>query len=268
MMSESERARRYDAWFSTPLGRAMDAAEERAVMELADPHPGERALDAGCGTGIYTRRLLERGAAVTGIDLDLEMMGAARLKAPAATFVEADVTALPFPDSTFDLSLAVTLLCFVDDAERAVAELARVTRPGGRVVLAELNRWSLWAAWRRIKGWRGSETWRHVRFFSPGDLAILLRQGGARNIRTAAAAYLPPAAPEWLRARAPALERRAKRLGSVGAAFSLARGEVAASSAPQALASAMRGGALGTAAPPQRGPSHVGAGRSQGSPRR
>jgi ubiquinone/menaquinone biosynthesis C-methylase UbiE len=73
----------------------MDAAEAQAVLELAAPSPGERVLDAGCGTGLYTRRQLERGAVVSGIDADPGMLAAARLKAPAATLVEGDVTALP-----------------------------------------------------------------------------------------------------------------------------------------------------------------------------
>jgi ubiquinone/menaquinone biosynthesis C-methylase UbiE len=222
----SDRAARYEAWFFTPLGRAMDAAEAAAVLELAAARPGERVLDAGCGAGVYTRRLLAAEATVTGLDSDPQMLAAARLKAPSATLVEGDVTALPFADGTFDLSLAVTLLCFVEHPQRAVEELVRVTRPGGRVVLAELGRYSLWAAWRRAKGWRGSDTWKDAHFFTPGELAALLRRAGAANVRTRAAAYLPPGAPSWLHARAASLERRARRLGSLGAAFSLARGEM------------------------------------------
>jgi ubiquinone/menaquinone biosynthesis C-methylase UbiE len=222
----SETAARYDAWFITPLGRVMDAAEARAVLDLARPRPGERALDAGCGTGIYTRRFAERGAEVTGVDTDPEMLAAARLKVPSATLLEGEVTELPFADASFDLSLAVTLLCFVEDAQSAVRELVRVTRPGGRVVLAELNRWSPWAAWRRVKAWRGSETWRAAHFYSPRELARLLRDAGAQRVRSEAAAYLPPGAPAWLRARAASHERRWRRLGSIGAAFSLARGDV------------------------------------------
>lgn len=91
----SERASRYDAWFATPLGRAMDVAEARAVLGLADPQPGERALDVGCGNGIYTRRLAECGAAVTGLDADREMLAAARVKTPQATFVEGRVAGIP-----------------------------------------------------------------------------------------------------------------------------------------------------------------------------
>lgn len=222
----SEAAVRYDAWFTTPLGQAMDAAEAQAVLTLAAPRAGERALDAGCGTGIYARRLAESGAEVVGVDTDPEMIAATRLKVPTATAVEADVTALPFPDDSFDLSLAVTLLCFVERPERAVAELERVTKPGGRVVLAELNRWSPWAAWRRVKGWGGSQVWREARFYSPGELVRLLRDAGAERVQSEAAAYLPPGAPAWLRVRAPSCERRARRLGSIGAAFSLARADL------------------------------------------
>jgi SAM-dependent methyltransferase len=152
-------------------------------------------LDAGCGTGIYTRRLLAAGATVTGLDSDPQMLAVARLKAPSATLLEGDVTALPFADGTFDLSLAVTLLCFVEHPQRAVEELVRVTRPGGRVVLAELGRYSLWAAWRRAKGRRGSDTWKDAHFFTPGELAALLWRAGAANVRTRTAAYLPPALP-------------------------------------------------------------------------
>lgn len=80
--ASSGRAARYDAWFSTPLGAAMDAAEAAAVLALAAPRAGERALDAGRGTGIYTRHLLAAGATVTGVDCDPEVLTAASVKAP------------------------------------------------------------------------------------------------------------------------------------------------------------------------------------------
>lgn len=105
-----ERAARYDAWFTTPLGSAMDAAESETVLALADPRPGDRALDAGCGTGLYRRRLLDRGATVTGVDRDRAILAAARVRAPATTLVEGEITELPFERDTFDLTLAVTLL--------------------------------------------------------------------------------------------------------------------------------------------------------------
>ena len=60
----------------------MDAAEPRAVLELADPRPGDRALDAGCGTGLYTRRLGERGATLMAASLERNDAGRLRVRAP------------------------------------------------------------------------------------------------------------------------------------------------------------------------------------------
>jgi hypothetical protein len=77
-----------------------------------------------------------------------------------------------------------------------------------------------------VKGWRGSAPWTNARFYTPRDLAALLQEAGARDLHTASAAYLPPAAPAWLRTRGASFERRARRLGSFGAAFSLARGVI------------------------------------------
>jgi ubiquinone/menaquinone biosynthesis C-methylase UbiE len=59
---------------------------------------------------------------------------------------------LPFEDASFDLVIAVTVLGFVPDAQRAVGEMARVLVPGGRVVLGELGRYSVRAAERRVRG--------------------------------------------------------------------------------------------------------------------
>ena len=223
----ADRASAYDAWYATPLGAAAHARERAIVERLAGPHAGERALDAGCGTGIYTVWLAERGLEVTGVDRDPAMLAAARRKVPNAVFLEADVTALPFPDGEFDLALAVTLFCFLDERERqaAAAELVRLTKPGGRVVIGELARYSLWAAQRRLKGWRGSSTWRNAHFTTAGELRELLERAGAANVETRHGLYLPPWSNRALVTRAPKIEQLARRLGPLGAAFVAARGE-------------------------------------------
>lgn len=196
------------------------------MLGLARPLAGELALDAGCGTGIYTTRLIDAGIEVTGVDIDPEMLAAARIKAPGATFVEGDLAALPFVDDRFDLTIAVAVLCFVPDPDAATRELVRVTRPGGRIVIGELNRTSLWAARRRLKGLLGRAPWRQARFFGPGSLADLLRRAGTRDVHTETAAYLQPGMPGWLIDRAEAVERRGARFGRFGATFVAARGEV------------------------------------------
>ena len=221
------RAAAYDAWYQTPLGKAAHEIERATVAELARPAQGERALDAGCGTGIYSAWLVSQGLQVEALDRDPEMLAAAQEKAPAARCIEGDATALPFADGEFDLALAVTLFCFLDAAQRAAAarELVRVVRPGGRVVVGELARYSLWAAERRIKGWRGSTTWRQAHFTTACELRRLLRNAGATVVTARYGLYLPPWDEPWLVRRADAIERLGRPLGALGAAFVVARTE-------------------------------------------
>jgi ubiquinone/menaquinone biosynthesis C-methylase UbiE len=226
-----DRAARYDAWYATPLGAASHRFELAAVAEVARALPGEAALDAGCGTGIYTAWLSERGLRVVGVDRDEAMLTVARARAPQASFARGLVTELPFAAAEFDLVLAVTVLCFLTPDERraAAGELVRVTRPGGRVVLGELARFSLWAAQRRVKGWWGSETWRAARFTSAGELVSLLREAGGRPAGAARhAVYLPPVDRGLVTRHAGGFERLGQLLGPVGAAFVVVRAEIGA----------------------------------------
>ena len=222
-----DRAAAYDAWYATPLGAASHGIELALVESLARPEAGERVLDAGCGTGIYTAWLAEQGADVTGLDVDPVFLAAAREKAPGARLVEGDAARLPFADGEFDLALAVTLLCFLSEAERAAAarELLRVTRPGGRVVVGELARFSLWAAQRRVKVWRGSKTWKAAHFTTAGELRRLLLAAGAATVTARYGLYLPPVDRPAIVARAGTFERVGRVLGPLGAAFVAVRAE-------------------------------------------
>lgn len=182
---------------------------------------GRRVLDAGCGDGVLCLRLAAAGGEVTGFDADPHMLEAARShcdrSGTSVAFVEGDIQALPFADNSFDVVVAVTVLCFVKDAERAVHEMARVLRSGGRLVIGELGRYSLWAAERRLAGWFGSPTWRNGVFRSAGELEQLANAAGLHVARVRGSIYYPPCnlCARWL---AP-LDRRFAKVAIIGADF-------------------------------------------------
>lgn len=106
----------------------MGEAEAAALIRLGGLGAGVSLLDAGCGSGWFTRRFARTGCTVTGVDRDAAMLAYARRRDAAARYVQADMTALPFRVQSFDIATAVTSLCFVRDEERAIAELLRVAR--------------------------------------------------------------------------------------------------------------------------------------------
>ncbi|HWD01369.1 MAG TPA: class I SAM-dependent methyltransferase [Amycolatopsis sp.] len=111
----------------------------RAVARALDLRPGQRALDVACGTGTSARALARPGVEVVGCDFSPGMLAVARRRVPELRFVPGDALDLPFQDGSFD---AVTIsfgLRNVNDRVRALAEMHRVVRPGGRVVVAEYS---------------------------------------------------------------------------------------------------------------------------------
>lgn len=99
-------------------------------------HRTERLLDAGCGPGGNGAWLAEHGA-VVGVDLSPDALAFVRTRRPATAPVQASVESLPFADDVFDAVVGLTVLYTVPDDDAALHELARVTRPGGAIVLVE-----------------------------------------------------------------------------------------------------------------------------------
>jgi ubiquinone/menaquinone biosynthesis C-methylase UbiE len=116
------------------------AAElELHVLRLLSPLGGsERALDAGCGLGALALALAPHVAELVGVDDDAEAIAAAQRDAPGnVTFVVGDVTHLTFPAGQFDVAGCLGVLHRVRRPELVVSELARVVRPGGRILVAD-----------------------------------------------------------------------------------------------------------------------------------
>ncbi len=120
-------------------GNPIIALEQPVVWSILAGLPPGRALDAACGTGRHARRLVDLGWTVTGVDLTPEMLEHARAAVPEATFEEGDLRALPAPDASFDAVVCGLALAHLPDPLPALAELARVLRPGGEAVVTTLH---------------------------------------------------------------------------------------------------------------------------------
>jgi demethylmenaquinone methyltransferase/2-methoxy-6-polyprenyl-1,4-benzoquinol methylase len=131
-------AKRYDL-FNSVLSLGQVHAWRRATVQAIEPRPGQRILDLAAGTGTSTAAIAESGAYVVASDISIGMLTQGRKQQPHLDFVAGDALALPFPDDTFE---AVTISYGLRNVERtldALVEMRRVTRPGGRLVIAEFS---------------------------------------------------------------------------------------------------------------------------------
>jgi ubiquinone/menaquinone biosynthesis C-methylase UbiE len=186
----------YARWRSSRLGQITDALERQLLFELLGPVADKTLLDVGCGDGELASKLARSGAIVTGVDTDPAMIAAARRRAEVEDIqlhlVEGRAETLPFDGAVFERVVAVTVLCFIRDAERAIGEMARVLKPGGQLVIGELGRWSWWATHRRIRGWLGDPTWRVAKFRTAAGLRRLARAAGLDVVEARGAVHYPP----------------------------------------------------------------------------
>lgn len=131
-----------EAWIADMKGDAGDWSRlhvlDAPMTARATASGISNALDVGCGEGRFCRRLAARGIATTGIDPTVAMLAEARRRHGEGRYLCARAEALPFADASFDLVLAYLTLIDIDDCEAAIAEMARVAAPGGRVLIANL----------------------------------------------------------------------------------------------------------------------------------
>lgn len=149
------------------------------TLRVAKIRPGERVLDVATGTGITAIAARQRGAVVTGLDLTSELLAVARQKAKDEgfddiDFKEGDAESLPFADASFDVVLSTCGHMFAPDQPRVAAELARVTRPAGRLVFL---------AWTPEGGLGGWFRITNKHFPPPADLASPFNWGDPDKVR-------------------------------------------------------------------------------------
>ena len=132
-------ADRYDL-ITSILSYGQDARWKAKLVSLADVRRGERALDLAAGTGDIALAIAARGAKTIGLDITHRMLQLAASKSSAARFITGDMTSLPFRSSSFDLITTGYGLRNVPDLDTAIDEIARVLRPGGRLLSLDFNR--------------------------------------------------------------------------------------------------------------------------------
>src|SRR3990172_2054956 len=145
----------YDAWYDSLVGAACLESEVALLRRSAGGLQGKAVLEVGCGTGRFLRALGHEAARAVGVDRDPAMLDFARRQTTQNLvgrfeWIEGDALAIPFRDGACDVVFANTLLCFCKNPALVIREMVRVCRPGGRVLLGELNPFSPWQWWRRL----------------------------------------------------------------------------------------------------------------------
>jgi ubiquinone/menaquinone biosynthesis C-methylase UbiE len=213
----------YADWRGTSLGSITEAIERRLILRLAGNVRGRSVLDIGCGDGALTSAFSQNGAAhVVGCDIDPQMIARAGAQAirdqAAIDYIIANAECLPFRDESFDVVSIITVLAFVPNPDLAIREIARVLKPGGRLVIGDLAKWNLWAASRRIRGWLGlGPMWKAARFRTAGELRMLAQADQLRVEQVSGAIYYPRS--RFLARLMAPLEPRLGELTTLGAAF-------------------------------------------------
>jgi len=206
----------YDSWYADRRGAMYDRLEKKLIANfLPTETEGKRLLEIGCGTGHWSRFFSQCGFEVTGLDISERMVNTALQKGiPNVSFYVADGHLLPFQDSTFDLTAAITTLEFVRDAEVVLQEMIRCTRKPGRIVLGMLNRLSIVNQQRQRQN-HPENPYASARLFSPVELKELLEPHG--QVEVTVGGFVPTKS--WLVLWAPWIDSIARMFGNQKGAF-------------------------------------------------
>jgi len=117
-------------------------------LDFAGVRPGDRVLDVGCGTGVITAALAERGCVAVGIDASEPYLdGARHLRSqPGVTYEFGDARHMTYPEASFDACVSTLALDVIPEVDQVVAEMRRVTRPGGAVACGVFDFWGGFSA--------------------------------------------------------------------------------------------------------------------------
>ncbi|HWR02641.1 MAG TPA: C-GCAxxG-C-C family (seleno)protein [Humidesulfovibrio sp.] len=186
-------------WDELRAGFFPDAVREKAleIAGIGAAGQGKTAADLGAGTGFVTRALLQAGLAVFAVDQSAAMLAelrtafASQAAAGRLTALEGQAERLPLPDASVDYVFANMFLHHVDDPAKAIAEMTRILRPGGRLVLTDLDlhahdfllveHHDRWPGFRRddVAGWLAAAGLQRVRVDCCGERCCATSQSGS-----------------------------------------------------------------------------------------
>lgn len=193
MANFDEKSKEYDAWYETPIGAFVDARETEAALSICPRDLGYHLLDAGCGTGRFSLKMALLGHQVTGIDLSQPMLAYAREKAAFAemplTFHAMNIYDLDFPDNHFDGVVSMALFEFIQDDQRALAELFRVLKPGGYLMIGTITKDSAWGMQYLRQSVRPDSVFHEANFKTAKEMASYYPK---RLLAQQDAVYVPP----------------------------------------------------------------------------
>ncbi len=133
---------RFASWYENDRSKGYHAFLDRMELKIAQPWvENQEVLEAGCGTGLLLKELDRMASKATGVDLSAGMLEKALARGLNA--VKGSITELPFPDNSFDTTVSFKVLSHIPDLKKAISEMARVTRPGGHLVLEFYNKSSI-----------------------------------------------------------------------------------------------------------------------------
>lgn len=172
---------------------AFQRASGDELAALLGPLQGQSLLDAGCGTGWFSRFWQQSGNRVIALDLSHAMLAEARRRGAASAYLAGDIERLPLADKRVDICFSNLAVQWCDDLSRALGEFYRVTRPGGMIAfstLAEGSLAELTRAWRQVDGEIHAN-----RFLSSAAIALALKPYRHRLYPVPHRLYYPRLAP-------------------------------------------------------------------------
>ena len=186
------------------LNRAKEYFRARKLttaLSMASFPAGAKLLEIGCSVGQFTFPLAKLGYQICGMDLSPNSVEVAKQRAAAhgvtgATFVAGEAESLNlFADGIFDGVVSFSTLRYVGRLPRALSEIHRVLKPGGRAVIDVPNRW---CPWFYLKPWLGSERHPHDHWYTSTDVKALLLRAGFRDVRVRYLLFTPTVTPDRL----------------------------------------------------------------------